>query len=129
MEKIEAYKCQYCGKLYKTAQGCVKHEEHLCAKHPDRAPYCYRCQHYSPSYESDAREEITYYVTSVYDGHDVQQFKKFEPNKCNFLGCKLYNNTRLSDELQEALQGSGYQPMPTPQIGGCKYFIAKPQSK
>lgn len=129
MEKIEAYKCQYCGKLYKTMKGCIKHEERLCTKHPDRTPYCYHCQFYDPSYESDSREEITYYVTAGYDGREIPQFKKFEPNQCTLLRRKLYNNTRLSDELQEALQESGYQPMPTPQSGGCKHFITKNQSK
>ena len=125
MEKIEAYKCQYCGKLYKTATGCINHEEKLCTKHPNRIPFCYHCKHYSSSYDSDAREEITYYITAGHDGHEVPQFKKFEPNRCNLSRCKLYNNVRLSDELQEALQESGYQPMPTPQTGGCKHFILK----
>ncbi len=113
----------------KTDKGCAKHEEILCTQHPDRVPYCYRCQHYHPSYERDFREYITYYVTSGHDKHTTAQFKKFEPNKCQLSGCKLYNNTRLSNELQEALHISGYKPMPTPRSGGCKYFIVKSQQK
>ncbi len=128
MEKVEAYRCRYCGKLYMTAIGCEKHEAHLCVKLPERLPYCYRCRHYNPSYESDSREQIKFYEANGLGGRNVPQFKKFEPNRCNQLGCKLYNNTRLSDELQKALGDNGYRPMPSPKTGGCKYFTAKSQS-
>lgn len=125
MEKIEAYRCQHCGKLYLTSKGCQEHEDHLCTKHPERRPYCYNCQHYSPSYSSDNREEVMYYTIIGYNEQGLPNFKKIDLNKCRKYRCKLYNNIRLSNELQEALSDHGYKPMPTPQTGGCKHFTTK----
>ena len=80
---------------------------------------CYDCKHYQPSSEEDNRERITYEMDCPWG--DVEYSKNFDPNKCERTDRKLFNNIKLSDEMQEALHEAGYNPMPLPK-DGCKDF-------
>lgn len=69
--------------------------------------------------EADNKERITYEMDCPWG--DVEYSKKFDPNKCDITDRKLFNNIKLSDEMQEALHEAGYNPMPLPK-DGCKDF-------
>lgn len=46
MIRVDAYRCSYCGKLFLTERGCVKHEEKYCGKSPCNLAACYSCKWY-----------------------------------------------------------------------------------
>ena len=43
MIRIEAYQCEYCDKIYKSINGCKRHEKQCFANHKLRA--CRSCKH------------------------------------------------------------------------------------
>lgn len=118
MKKVIGYRCEHCGKVFMTENGCRNHEESRCAKNPDRMPFCYDCEHYDAEFGRD-KDDIEYFIRMGPYGEDITGFKKFEPNRCRAKGCKLYNNIKLSEEMQDALDDNGYKPMPTPMTGVC----------
>jgi len=45
MEKIEAFKCDYCNKIYKRSNDCIKHEK-ACKENPNNKHSCFNfCKH------------------------------------------------------------------------------------
>ena len=119
MREVEAYRCEYCGKVYLKKTACKEHEAHRCPRNPENRPICYDCKHYQQSMEADNKEWISYYIESPWV--DVEYRKKFDPNKCEVSGCKLFNNMKLSCEMTTALDEAGYKSMPLPKEG-CKDF-------
>lgn len=114
MKEVQAYRCEHCGKVYLMKTACLEHEAHRCPRNPENRPLCYDCKHYQPSMEADNKERICPWGDGEYS-------KKFDPNKCERTDHKLFNNIKLSDEMQEALHEAGYKPMPLPK-DGCKGF-------
>ena len=121
MKKVTGYRCEHCGKVFLTERGCMNHEKSRCSRDPNRIPFCYECEHYEAAFGDD-KDNIEFVVGTSWYGEDVTEYKKFEPNRCRLRKCKLYNNIKLSAELQDALDDNGYEPMPTPMTGGCKNF-------
>ena len=76
MEKVTAYKCKHCGKLYQRAKNCEKHETR-CKKNPDNFRACFGCKHLKKVTED------LYYDT--YWGEDSQ--------KVEVLKCTRFNNS------------------------------------
>ena len=74
MEKVTAYKCKHCGKLYQRAKNCEKHETR-CKKNPDNFRACFGCKHLE-------KVNKTYLYDTPYgeQGHGVEvlKCKKFE---------------------------------------------------
>lgn len=120
MKRVQAYRCEHCGKVYLMKSACLEHEAHRCPHNPENRPLCYDCKHYHPSMEADNKERITYEIDCPWG--DVEYSKKFDPNKCERTDRKLFNNIKLSDEMQEALHEAGYNPMPLPK-DGCHMFL------
>lgn len=118
MKQVQAYRCEHCGKVYLMKSACIEHEAHRCPRNPENRPLCYDCKNYQPSMEVGNKERITYEICSL---GKVEHSKKFDPNKCSITKQKLYNNIKLSDEMQDALYEAGYNPMPLPK-DGCKDF-------
>lgn len=83
-------------------------------------------KHYEPSFEADNQERVVWYTDSPWG--DVEHMKKFDPNKCSVLGCKLFNNMKLSDEVLEALDENDYTAMPLPS-NGCVNFVEAEEDK
>lgn len=127
MTPVQAYRCQYCGKLYMRAKACIKHEETLCMKNKDLHPSCWKCVHFEPyfGYGEDAEKcDEVIFESAGYVSLGEYCTKTFEPNKCT---CptdkhKLYYNIRLDKDIQAELAKHGYRPMPTPKSGGCPNF-------
>jgi hypothetical protein len=44
MKKVEAYKCDFCGRLLKSRAGAMRHEP-TCDKNPANDRACFHCQH------------------------------------------------------------------------------------
>lgn len=124
MKKVKAYRCDFCGKVYLKRGACDTHEEHLCPRNPKNRPMCYDCKYYQPSMEDGEQETISCRVESTWTSHDIVIAKKFDPNRCGKKGCKLFNNIKLSDEMQDALCESDYNPMPLSKEN-CEDFESK----
>lgn len=122
MKKVTAYRCEHCGKIYLQEKKCKEHEENTCARNPQKKPLCYDCDHYEGNLFWDEMEEVDSIIGHNYKGQEIHFKKKFSPNKCDKKKCKLYNNVRLSEEMQKALSEKGFKPMPTPQSGGCEHY-------
>ena len=122
MKQINAYRCDFCGKVYLTPHGCKRHEERGCCQRPELRPLCYSCQHYHQ--EMTEKENIAYYPRGIRTPWDNMVIKKFDINRCEHPDneCKLYNNFKLSAEMQEGLADGGFGPMPCQQSGGCKFY-------
>ena len=86
----------------------------------------YDCKHYEPSVKADNQERVVWYTDSPWC--DVENMKKFDPNRCSVLGCKLFNNMKLSDEVLEALDENDYTAMPLPS-NGCVNFVEATEDK
>lgn len=122
MKQVQAYRCEHCEKVYMMKSACLEHEAHRCPQNPENRPLCYDCKHYQPSVEADNKERIIYFSGFCpWNDEEIKLGKKFDPNKCECTDRKLFNNIKLSDEMQEALHEAGYNPMPLPK-DGCKDF-------
>lgn len=126
MKQVQAYRCEHCGKVYLMKSACLEHEAHRCPHNPENRPLCYDCKHYQPSMEADNKERVVWYTDSPWG--DVEHMKKFDPNRCSVLGCKLFNNIKLSDEVLEALDENDYTAMPLPS-NGCVNFVEAEDDK
>lgn len=122
MKEIIAYRCDFCGKVYLTPWGCKRHEEHGCCQRPERRPLCYSCRHYHQ--ELSEHENVIYYTGAATPWGEEESIKKFDTNRCTHPDNerKLYNNFKLSAEMQEGLADCGFVPMPCQQSGGCKFY-------
>ncbi|QCD37188.1 MULTISPECIES: hypothetical protein [Muribaculaceae] len=129
MEKVTAYRCQYCGKVYLRECACKKHEEMRCSQNPEIRPLCYSCQHYESSFDENEKESIEYWQSYGWDGSEYSYTKLFSPNRCKHpkKQCKLFNNVKLSAEMREGLSEAKYEPMPNRRSGGCGYYDAIPE--
>ena len=108
MKQVQAYRCEHCGKVYLMKSACIEHEAHRCPHNPENRPLCYDCKHYQPSAEADNKERIIYYSGfRPWDDEEIKYSKKFDPNKCECTDRKLFNNIKLSDEMQDALHEAG----------------------
>lgn len=126
MKEVQAYRCEYCGKVYLIKGKCIVHEQYRCTRNPELRPLCYDCKHYEPSVKADNQERVVWYTDSPWG--DVENMKKFDPNRCSVLGCKLFNNMKLSDEVLEALDENDYTAMPLPS-SGCVNFVEAKEDK
>lgn len=127
MKQVTAYRCEHCGKTYLIAGACAKHEDEVCMKNPAIRPLCYSCQHYKESWQDEEKERIAYYFDTCFgERYDI---KLFSPNRCTHLDCKLYNNIKLSDEMQTALSEENYIAMPTRRTGGCEHYQLDPKKE
>lgn len=129
MKHVQAFRCDYCGKVYLKESSCKQHEQERCCQRPDIRPYCYSCKHYHQ--EFDKKENVIYY-TGVYNpftDDEDESVKTFDVNRCTHPDNerKLYNNIKLSAEMQTALDECDFYPMPTPKSGGCKYYEPIPE--
>ena len=123
MKQIQPYRCEHCGKVFLRKSACIEHEAHRCSHNPDYRPLCYNCQHYMPSINIGNKERIVYF--SAHCPWNDEEFKystMFDPNKCECTDRKLFNNIKLSEEMQDALHDAGYEPMPL-QKNGCHLFL------
>lgn len=122
MKQINAYRCDFCGKIYLTQWGCKRHEERGCCQRPEKRPLCYSCQYYHQ--EIVEHENVIYYTGSATPWGEEENMKKFDANRCEHPDneCKLYNNFKLSAEMQEGLADADFVPMPCQQSGGCKFY-------
>lgn len=121
MKKVQAFRCEHCGKMYLTERNCQRHEDGLCLKNPNIRPLCYSCQHYYCADESEKEIVEVYY--DGYFGQEVYEISMSQ-NRCKHPGrdCKLFNNMRLRDDTVEAIEESGFEEMPRPKDGGCEYY-------
>lgn len=119
-ELKQAYRCEYCGKIYLRKSACLLHEIHLCLRNPENRPLCYDCKHYNPCFFDNEKEAITCYGDTPWGGEFKYKIH-FSPNKCELQNFKLFNNIKLSDEKTTALYEAGYEAMPLPK-DGCEYF-------
>ena len=84
---------------------------------------CYDCQHYEETFEDiDYVEWIdtNWSDPELYERH----YKKFYSNKCVVRNLKLYNNIKLSQDMQNGLRDAGFTPMPKP-YEKCPNFAPK----
>lgn len=127
MKRIEAYRCEYCGKIYLTPHGCKRHEDRGCCQRPERRPLCYSCKHYHQ--ELVEKENIIYYTGYATPWGEEENMKKFDVNRCAHPDneCKLFNNFKLSAEMQTALSEADFVAMPSMSIGGCKFYAPIPE--
>ncbi len=72
MIRVDAYRCSYCGKLFLTERGCVKHEEKYCGKTPRNIAACYSCKWYK---ETGQTTTITITGLPPLAGHE-QEYEK-----------------------------------------------------
>lgn len=126
MKQINAYRCDFCGKIYLTPRGCKRHEKCGCCQRPELRPLCYSCQYYHQ--EMIETEAISYYPRGIRTSYDDMGMKKFDVNRCDHPDNerKLYNNFKLSAEVQEGLLDAGFNPMPNRKSGGCKFYAPIP---
>ncbi len=119
MKKVEAYRCDHCGRLFRRDYDCRRHEDEICTKNLNLRPLCYDCRHYDCTSET---EEIEIFVDSCFA--EDSYTKEFTPNRCRHPenDTKLYNCRKFDGDIQAALGDSGYEQMPSPKSGGCKYF-------
>lgn len=73
MKEIKAYKCDFCGKLYKREGNCIRHEN-VCRKNPDNHFKCFDCKHLELPQDNDyhcmyCKKEKTYMIP-------ISSFKK-----------------------------------------------------
>lgn len=125
MKKVQAYRCEYCGKVYLLPHACSKHEERNCRKNPRLQPLCYHCKHYEAAPPSR--------VTTIYLNYDPEEdwasYKKnFTDNRCKRMGDRLhlYNRICLTKEMKDALHASGFIAMPLPSEGCQLYEFQDP---
>ena len=121
MKQVEAYRCDYCGKVYLTECRCKRHEEHSCCHHPAIQPLCYSCQYYKAEYNH--KEQIVCRSEAPFDkGTEIK--KEFDLNTCLHpkKQGKLFNNFKLSNEMRRALSQASFIPMPNLKSGGCNYY-------
>lgn len=121
MKKVNAFRCEHCGKVYLREHACIVHEEKRCCKNPLNIPYCYSCRHYEASTD---KESVVYWIDDNWLGSQEEYTKNFELNRCTHpqKNCKLFNNINLSDEMYEGLREADFEPMPTNKTGGCDYY-------
>lgn len=101
MKKVEAYRCEHCGKLFMRDYNCRKHEPQ-CTKNPLVRPLCYDCKFYDPASYEDLEEVKIWYDDGF--GGDYTT-KKFAPNKCSHpkKGCKLFANIHMGEDIKRLL--------------------------
>lgn len=75
-EKVEAYKCLFCSKLYRRESNCIKHLV-SCKKNPENKRACYGCKHLS-------KQRAVYPYDTAYGSSEMEvellhcsAFKKF----------------------------------------------------
>ena len=124
MKKVEAYRCEHCGKLYLRPHACQHHEHNLCLANPTLQPLCYNCIHYQ-QWIDGMSEELSDRIEIWHDDgwHEWSEIKIFSPNRCaKRPDIKLYNNIRLKEDTVIALDDTNeYTAMPKP-ADGCEYY-------
>ena len=121
MKKTEAYKCDYCAKIYKRSSDCMKHEK-ICKKNPDNKHSCFNfCKHLikETNYSEDGeyttcefsceilkKQMYSYKLESPwrYGKTRIKSIKNSGgfrmPLKCNKYICKDLYNYRLRSECE-----------------------------
>ena len=120
MKKVEAYRCDHCGKLFMRDYNCHKHETQ-CTKNLLVRPLCYDCKFYEPAYYEEL-EEVEIWHTDAMGGERSCK-KEFAPNKCSRpeKDCKLFANIHMGEDTYVSLTDEGWEAMPTPKEK-CEYF-------
>lgn len=78
MKETKAYKCDYCGKLYRYGKTALNHEK-LCKKNPENIAACSGCKHI----EEIPIEFESMYYDDYYGGIPTITSKMFHCNKLN----------------------------------------------
>lgn len=121
MKKIDAYRCQWCGKVYLTERGCLAHERKAaspidgCKQHPNNKAMCYHCKHFKQE-TGGARVQVEI------DGEHSPVRKWFYKCECKAKGKFLVNRFHLYEDWVAALtEFHGFMEMPT-ETEGCVNF-------
>nr|DAU53606.1 MAG TPA: zinc finger domain protein [Caudoviricetes sp.] len=119
MIRVNAYRCSYCGKLFLTERGCVKHEEKYCNKLPCNIAACYSCKWYK---ETGQTTTITRTGFASLAGHEYEYEKTVCVNIClKHHNAKMFNSFHASAELVDDAENSGFRIMPTMEEGCLNY--------
>lgn len=119
MIRVDAYRCSYCGKLFLTERGCVKHEEKYCGKIPRNIAACYSCKWYK---ETGQTTTITITGLPPLAGHEQEYEKTVRVNIClKHHNAKMFNSFHASAELVDDAENSGLCIMPTMEEGCLDY--------
>lgn len=122
MKIIEAYRCQWCGKVYISKWRCEAHEAKAdsrtdgCKAHPSNKAKCYSCRHYSSE-----KLEVTH--AKMEDERSPRPFRKdFTSPRCMKRGRFLVNGFHLCEDWVTQLEEFyGYDEMPT-EASGCEDY-------
>ena len=119
MIKIDAYRCSYCGKLFLTGRGCVKHEEKYCGKSPCNLAACYSCKWYK---ETEQTATITRTGFHPQTGREHEYEKEIHVKIClKYHNAKMFNSFHASEELIEDVENNDFRVMPTMEEGCLDY--------
>lgn len=115
MIRVNAYRCSYCGKLFLTERGCVKHEEKYCGKSPRNLAACYSCKWYKETEQTATITRTGFYLQTEYE-------KEIHVNVClKYHNAKMFNSFHASEELIEDAENGGFRIMPTMEEGCLDY--------
>lgn len=118
MIRVNAYQCSYCGKLFLTERGCIKHEERFCSKSPHNLAACYSCKWYK---QTEQYMTITRVCYNPLTGCDSEYEKEVQINICLKYHAKLFNSFHASEELIDDVENNGLRIMPTMEEGCLDY--------
>lgn len=119
MIRVNAYRCSYCGKLFLTGRGCVKHEEKYCGKSPCNLAACYSCKWYK---ETEQTTTIPKTWFNPLTGREYGYGKEVRINLClKYHNAKMFNSFHASEELIEDAENGGFRIMPTMEEGCLDY--------
>lgn len=119
MIRVNAYRCSYCGKLFLTGRGCVKHEEKYCGKSPCNLAACYSCKWYK---ETEQTTTIPKTWFNPLTGREYGYGKEVRINLClKYHNAKMFNSFHASEKLIEDAENSGFRIMPTMEEGCLDY--------
>jgi hypothetical protein len=119
MKEVKAYRCEHCGQLFMTEWRCKRHEDTYCKRNPQIRALCYICKHYEAA---DETEQLDFDEYSPNYDMDMPMSIIATPNKCNALGCKLYNKKHLCERNEGVFQDYDYRAMKTLRDGGCEHY-------
>ena len=118
MIRVDAYRCSYCGKLFLTERGCVKHEEKYCGKSPYNLAACYSCKWYKETEQTATITRTTFYPQT---GREHEYEKEIHVNICLKHHAKMFNSFHASEKLVDDAENGGFRIMPTREEGCLDY--------
>lgn len=119
MIRVDAYRCSYCGKLFLTERGCVKHEGKYYGKSPCNLAACYSCKWYKETEQTTTIPKTWFHPQT---GREHEYEKEIHVNVClKYHNAKMFNSFHASEELIDDAENGGFRIMPTMEEGCLDY--------